>query len=745
MKKKQAPREILIYTPFILIMIMSIINATFKFADVKYNKWMILGVILVTMAYLYISSIFKYGCSLIFALFIFPKPLVIFKGAIKLLAMLPSFINSLIENYQVNPEYRSNFQWYMVALTVIIVLIFYLLIVMKKHTIEALILGYGVIGLYFLLGTKDIYKDANLFLLSGLLLYGYNNYERKWKGIKSKRVYIGRGYYTKLLASILSIVIMASFVGAIFPKNRKPADLEWLKNKIFDRFDSIGDGEDSGKAGQVRFSISSTGYQNNPQRLGGAVKLDKSTALVVNGLKGKGAVHLRGTIKDVYNGYMWDKSIGSHEKFTNIYGVSSNGILTEDKQFEIIHKKIKTSTIFNILYPYSIDNSLGYAYYDGDMELYNPKVVKTGKGYKISSTEFEITRDVLLSKTSKTLWKPSKDLIRYMQLSSTVPQRVYDLTDKITKEYSSPYEKVSAIENYLKENYRYDLNTSQLPEGKDFVDYFLFQEKKGYCTYFASAMTVMCRIAGIPARYVEGFLISSSESDKEKIDVLNSDAHAWVEIYFDNVGWVTFDPTPGNESLALDLDTAVAGEKNNNDDNSSTPQENQNDKNETKNPDIPEEDDIQAATQDNSWIKIVVLCAEIAGITLLVLLAILIVLYTAQFKLLKKGKIAIAFSIWKIMFYGKLLDHIYKNGETIREYVERLGFFIGRDYSSYISICESSIYGKNKLTEKERRIIKETVYSIKGNAEKNIGRFKFRIRDFWNFLIFYVKNIKNCR
>lgn len=746
MKKKQAPRDILIYTPFLVIMIMCIIDATFKFADMKYKTEIILGAVLITMAYLYISSIFKFGWILILAALIFPKPLSLVKGLIRLASMLPHFINSLIENYQVALEYQPYFQWYMVVLTVVVTIIFFFIIVLKKHTVEILILGYGVIGLYFLLGLNNIYRNANLFLLSGLALYGYNNYESKWKNLKSKKVVISRGYYGKLLASILVIVFLSSFSAAIFSKDKKPVDLEWVQKNFFEGFKRIGNGDkDSVQGGHLRFSISSTGYQSNPQRLGGPVRLNKSTALIVKGLESKGDVHLRGTIKDFYNGYMWDKSISAREKLSNNIGINSYGILSYEREMEIIHKRVSTSTIFNILYPYRVDSSWGHAYYDNDMELYNPKVIKSGKGYKISYKELEITREIILSKSPKRVWKPTSEQIRYMQLSSTIPQRVYDITNKITEKYNSPYEKVSAIENYLKETYKYDLNTSPLPNGRDFVDYFLFEENKGYCTYFATAMTVMCRIAGIPARYAEGFLISSSDSNKEKIEVLNSDAHAWVEVYFDNVGWVTFDPTPGNASLALDLSESTPGQESNNSNLDSIPQENQNERNEANNTDTPEEDEIQTITQENSWIKIAVLCGEIIIAIVLVILLIFIVLYIMQFRLLKKDKIAIAFSMWKIMLYGKLMEHTYKNGKTIREFIEGIGLYVGKDFSSYISICENNIYGKQKLTAKDLKIIKETVLTTKENAKKTTGWVKFHIKDFWNFSSFYIKNIKNCR
>lgn len=90
--------------------------------------------------------------------------------------------------------------------------------------------------------------------------------------------------------------------------------------------------------------------------------------------------------------------------------------------------------------------------------------------------------------------------------------------------------KAKAIEKYLRENYKYTLTPSEVPEGAEFVDYFLFEVKEGYCTYFATAMSVLLRASDIPCRYVEGFLAKHENSFIR--NVRGTDAHAWVEVNF---------------------------------------------------------------------------------------------------------------------------------------------------------------------------------------------------------------------
>ncbi|MDO8736909.1 MAG: DUF3488 and transglutaminase-like domain-containing protein [Thermoleophilia bacterium] len=119
------------------------------------------------------------------------------------------------------------------------------------------------------------------------------------------------------------------------------------------------------------------------------------------------------------------------------------------------------------------------------------------------------------------------------------------LAQEITRDHPDRYDKALAIEGYLKQNYTYDLGVAPQTREGDAVAYFLFEEKRGYCEHFASSMAVIARSAGIPARVVTGYTGGSYNPFTALWEVKQSDAHAWVEIYFGSAGWVPFDPTPG--------------------------------------------------------------------------------------------------------------------------------------------------------------------------------------------------------
>lgn len=107
-------------------------------------------------------------------------------------------------------------------------------------------------------------------------------------------------------------------------------------------------------------------------------------------------------------------------------------------------------------------------------------------------------------------------------------------------------ENVQEIQNYLKEHYEYTYRPGLIPQGKDPVIYFLKDKKKGFCSQYASAAVFMLRSAKIPARYVEGYKIREDQWRIGKAQVTDYEAHAWVEIYLDHIGWIPVEVTGRN-------------------------------------------------------------------------------------------------------------------------------------------------------------------------------------------------------
>lgn len=131
----------------------------------------------------------------------------------------------------------------------------------------------------------------------------------------------------------------------------------------------------------------------------------------------------------------------------------------------------------------------------------------------------------------------------YLQLPKELPARDRQLAQQITRGKTNDYDKAMAIEDYLIKNDTYTLTPGSVDRGTDFVDQFLFVNKQGYCTYYASAMAVLLRCAGIPSRYVEGYVLPQRDPGTGLFNVTKRQGHAWVEAYFQGLGWIQFEPT----------------------------------------------------------------------------------------------------------------------------------------------------------------------------------------------------------
>ena len=108
---------------------------------------------------------------------------------------------------------------------------------------------------------------------------------------------------------------------------------------------------------------------------------------------------------------------------------------------------------------------------------------------------------------------------------------------------TSTYDMVRAFEAWIGANVVYDLDAPTPAAGVDAVDDFLFSSRRGFCEQIASALAVMLRTQGVPARLATGYLPGERDRLSGVWKVRASDAHAWVEVWFPDSGWQAFDPT----------------------------------------------------------------------------------------------------------------------------------------------------------------------------------------------------------
>ena len=358
-----------------------------------------------------------------------------------------------------------------------------------------------------------------------------------------------------ILAPALALVLLAL---ALAPANRLTwAPLENLAMEI--RY--IVDDYVHFTQQRLPFSINEKGYDragmigdNVVAMLGGPAEPSSDPVLRV---ETDSDILLRGTIKRSYTGYSWvddqAKARYLYYDFTHrrvrseVFGAD---IVSENDAFVDVSVAVEvlgtdTSTLFVPAHMQEFDMGLSDAvYYNSTGEIFLTRDVEIGDSYRLTARV--PASDAALIAAASRSWDasdPNYDdmLSEYTALPGGIEDGVYALAAELTQGATTDAEKALAIQNHLANGYRYTLN-GRYPEGnRDFVSWFLLEERAGYCSYFASAIAVLCRMSGLPARYVEGYYVAASDGGETIVTGRN--AHAWVEVYLKGLGWTAFDPT----------------------------------------------------------------------------------------------------------------------------------------------------------------------------------------------------------
>jgi len=260
-------------------------------------------------------------------------------------------------------------------------------------------------------------------------------------------------------------------------------------------------------------------------------------------------LHLRGTALDAYDGRAWTQS----ESGKRVAEMDTDGIPISGTPHKGTEKKMgidlepidppviflperATRMRFRTRGQLSPDTSQP-AYRGPEGEFRYQPLDERGLKY-----------DVFLSaRGAATFQHIDGDRARYLALPSDMPDRIRTLALDWTQKATTPEEKVNAILMHLRTEYRYDLNS---PSGKSRqpLDDFLFESKRGHCEFYSTAMAVMLRTLNVPTRNVTGFIGGTWNRFGRFYAVRQGDAHSWVEVFLDDKGWLTFDPTPPGDA-----------------------------------------------------------------------------------------------------------------------------------------------------------------------------------------------------
>lgn len=310
---------------------------------------------------------------------------------------------------------------------------------------------------------------------------------------------------------------------------------------------------------RTSYSLATDGYLPLEVRLGG--KPDQSERSVMT-VRTDETVLLRGKTYDFYTGISWQDSLSakrylyhslySKDLRTTLFGLSRPLTGAREmplKQIDVEMLADGTTTLFAPARTREMQlyNERAVLYFNTASELFLTRNTVAGERYSLSYLPLHSGHSgtARLISACAPLNDPYFETVRSQYL--LLPNHVYEQKELLqiaadaVDENGTPFEKALQLQDYLKSHYEYSLDVETPPENVDFTAYFLLGEKKGYCTYFATAMTVLCRLNDIPARFVTGYL--AQPDDEGVAHVQGKHAHAWTEIYLNGFGWLPIDAT----------------------------------------------------------------------------------------------------------------------------------------------------------------------------------------------------------
>lgn len=588
-----------------------------------------------------------------------------------------------------------------------------------------------------------LWDQVALLILCGLFMTIIRHFEQfKLKNPQSWSTIIE--YPGTLTASIVIIISIVMAAGILMPgMNPFVTDpyTAWMNYKG-QAVTTSGKGISQSP---VAIASASSGYGRDDSQIGGGFNYDYSPVMtIISEYKS----YWRGETKSFYNGRGWELS--EIEKATVYASLSRNVLLPKEQEinktllktqevvqaFTMANDRISYAVLFGA---YSINKLVTLGEGGGAIEGAPTAVLWSSRQEELRWPESKSVEDLATSTTSgkypKTysiisqmpiidpegLRTAPAQLVKaelwldYLQLPEGLPERVKQLAEEITVDALNPYDKVKKIEDYLKTQYKYTNKPDHSQaQSADFVDSFLFEIKEGYCDYYSTAMTVLTRTIGIPARWVKGFSSGQNfdeevlqnvpdfvreeiQSESNSYTIRNSNAHSWVEVYFEGYGWIPFEPTAGFIMPVTEEEKEIA----------------------------PETADNEAAAvaeskNDSSWLSSMIIASIFLVMTSLIgiliwkfkLLGFIGAWKTQRREINLNQQVVVEFN--RLLRFSKRRGYIRNDHETVRETVKRWvehKRWIQKDFELLLGIFERAKYSSMNITDEEAakaaRIVKK--------------------------------------
>lgn len=432
-----------------------------------------------------------------------------------------------------------------------------------------------------ILGNMIVYNGTNAldpylltFLFAALLLVVRSNLDaREWdwyvNGIRVPRSL--RGSFTRVGA----VLALAAMLGAwSIPTNNLQERLndfqEFLRSDPIQQLAELWSRlftpiESEGPATADYFGGASLS-------LGGAISLGDDVVLYVEAAPDQ-RYYWRSRVFERYDAGRWEPSATHRVPYLNapvdipvdpaIYGAARR---ESTQRFTIGNGG--TRLVYTAPQPDNIDVAarIDVTYTQGGVDSNSPvnvsvirptRVLERGMSY-VASSQLSVASafDLRTATTDYPTWVTAENLYLGFSVSARVTQLAREIVQQANA--TTPYDQAKAIETYLRQNIAYNERIPAPPANVDPVEWFLFEMQQGYCTYYATAMIVMLRSLGIPARMAAGFAQGQFDASLGQFVVRERDAHTWVEAYFPGYGWIEFEPTSAQAPLNRDGDQLLS-------------------------------------------------------------------------------------------------------------------------------------------------------------------------------------------
>ncbi|PRS38244.1 hypothetical protein C6Y02_12895 [Bacillus sp. NMCC4] len=392
------------------------------------------------------------------------------------------------------------------------------------------------------------------FCLLGLL---YFDRLRSAEGIR-----VSQKARLKWFLPMLALVLLSAALGASLPKS----DPKWPDPVPF--FKAVTNQDNA--AGQNK-----VGYSADDSALGGPFSEDRTPVFKWSG---KEPSYFRVETKSIYTGKGWEDASNDTKPTRLKDDDVPNRWFTERVKTEVHETRVDMESDYRFnhaVYPIGTITLMPMENIPLQMMGKTEKIVPSSQNPPKNLGNYQVTflSPTFILEDLQRIKVPTKKQVNqevgreYLQLPSSLPERVKTLANSLTETKDNMYDKAKAIEDYLgSAKFSYETQNVAVPgRNEDYVDQFLFDTMVGYCDNFSSSMIVMLRSIGIPARWVKGYtsgqLYETQMDGNNVYEVTNNNAHSWVEVYFPNRGWVTFEPTKGFTNPETFTNEAVSSDQ----------------------------------------------------------------------------------------------------------------------------------------------------------------------------------------